>query len=237
MANPPITVGELVDVPAPGSEIDAQFHQEVAHRICHRFASTTAMNAWAAANGSLAFVTANSTHYQRVSGAWKALAGTAYVDSKVAAVQAELDSTQSDLASTDADLAKLPTGLISRTFNTAAITIGTSSTVIVTAPAFTASSTRWYRIVANVPRVTGGAAQDVTIVIEKSDGTDQRIQLQSFVAGGDQSGFHLELVVSGLSGSQTFRIAGACNTSSATVPISAGNISNAMITVEDMGAV
>jgi hypothetical protein len=55
-AAPPVTIGELADVPAPGSPIASAWSQEVTNRIVHRFATTAAMNAWAAANGSIACV-------------------------------------------------------------------------------------------------------------------------------------------------------------------------------------
>jgi len=93
MPNPPITVGELTDVPAPESPINAQFHQEVANRIVHRFASVAAMNGWAAGNGSLAFVAPD--HYRRVGGAWLLLADQADVDALINAdanLQAQIDA-------------------------------------------------------------------------------------------------------------------------------------------------
>jgi hypothetical protein len=66
----PITVGELTDVPVPLSPIAAQFHQEVANRVAHRFPNVTAMNAWAAADGSLAF-SLPPRFYVRTAGAWR----------------------------------------------------------------------------------------------------------------------------------------------------------------------
>ena len=59
----PITIGELTDVPAPNSPINAQFHQEVANRIVHRFATVAAMNASNLTTGSMAYVTATNTYY------------------------------------------------------------------------------------------------------------------------------------------------------------------------------
>ena len=44
-ANPPVTIGELTDVPAPGSPIASQWAQEVSGRIIHRFGTVAAMNA------------------------------------------------------------------------------------------------------------------------------------------------------------------------------------------------
>lgn len=37
LANPPVTIGELTDVPAPGSPIASYWGQEVTRRIVHRF--------------------------------------------------------------------------------------------------------------------------------------------------------------------------------------------------------
>lgn len=70
-ATPPVTVGELVDVPAPGSPIASAWAQEVSNRIIHRFATTAAMNAWTATDGARAVVTAAPfTEYRRIGGAW-----------------------------------------------------------------------------------------------------------------------------------------------------------------------
>jgi len=47
--NPPVQVGELTDVPAPGSGVKSPFCQEVAARIMGRFATAAARtSAWAA---------------------------------------------------------------------------------------------------------------------------------------------------------------------------------------------
>lgn len=45
MANPPITIGELIDVPAPGSAIASAWTQEATQRIVHRFATAAARDA------------------------------------------------------------------------------------------------------------------------------------------------------------------------------------------------
>lgn len=68
--SPPITVGELTDVPAPNSPINAAYMQEVADRIIHRFTTVAAMNAWAAANGAMAYSADTGKHYLRRAGAW-----------------------------------------------------------------------------------------------------------------------------------------------------------------------
>lgn len=92
MASPPITVGELIDVPAPESPINAAFMQEIANRIVHRFATVPAMDASALANGSVASVA--GVLYHRVGGAsgWVALATV----SAVVIVQAQVTATQAN---------------------------------------------------------------------------------------------------------------------------------------------
>jgi len=90
MPNPPITVGELVDVPAPESPVNAQFHQEVAHRIVHRFPTQAAVTAWAAGNGSLAYASDVQILYVRRGGDWWPVA----LQSSVDAVVFDLDATQ-----------------------------------------------------------------------------------------------------------------------------------------------
>lgn len=74
VVNPPITIGELADVPAPGSYVASNWAQEVSNRVIHRFATVAAMNAWSAANGSMAYVTATTAYYQRWSGTWVIMA-------------------------------------------------------------------------------------------------------------------------------------------------------------------
>lgn len=44
-ANPPVTIGELTDVPAPGSPIVSPWAQQISARIVHRFATLAARNA------------------------------------------------------------------------------------------------------------------------------------------------------------------------------------------------
>lgn len=72
----PITVGELTDVPAPGSPIAAQWAAEVSNRIVHRFANYTAVNAWAAANGSFAVALDTGQIWERKAGIWIPLRGS-----------------------------------------------------------------------------------------------------------------------------------------------------------------
>ena len=45
MANPPITIGELIDVPAAGSPIGSAWAQEATNRIVHRFANSATRDA------------------------------------------------------------------------------------------------------------------------------------------------------------------------------------------------
>lgn len=78
--NPPITIGELADVPAPGSGVKAQWHQEVTNRIQHRFATVAARDAaWPAATagvGALCVTLDTQTSWIVAAGpAWRELAG------------------------------------------------------------------------------------------------------------------------------------------------------------------
>jgi len=65
-ANPPVQIGELTDVPAPGSPILSAWSQEVTARINHRFASTAARTtAWSAPNpvpvkGTMSYLATNN---------------------------------------------------------------------------------------------------------------------------------------------------------------------------------
>lgn len=49
MANPPVVIGALTDVPAPGSAIASQWSQEVTLQSVHKFASIAAIKAWTTA--------------------------------------------------------------------------------------------------------------------------------------------------------------------------------------------
>lgn len=69
-ANPPVIVGELTDVPAPGSPIASQWAQEVSNRVVQRFASKAALDTWAAANGAVAWTTDTNLMWHRIGGAW-----------------------------------------------------------------------------------------------------------------------------------------------------------------------
>lgn len=52
--NPPITIGELADVPAPGSGVKSAWSQEVTNRIQHRFADVAARDVkWPAATAGV----------------------------------------------------------------------------------------------------------------------------------------------------------------------------------------
>lgn len=43
--NPPVTIGEITTVPAPGSGVTSAYHQTVTNRVLHRFATAAAMTA------------------------------------------------------------------------------------------------------------------------------------------------------------------------------------------------
>lgn len=68
---PPMTIGELADVPTPGSQIAAQWAQEVSSRVVQRYANKVALDAWADAPiGARAVTTNDSVEFYRVGGGW-----------------------------------------------------------------------------------------------------------------------------------------------------------------------
>ena len=68
---PPITVGSLSNVPAPGAQIAAQWAQDVTGLAVHRFANVAAIvSTWAAPNGALAVALDTGVIWRRVGGAW-----------------------------------------------------------------------------------------------------------------------------------------------------------------------
>lgn len=235
MANPPITVGELVDVPAPQSPVNAQFHQEVAHRIVHRFPTVQAMNAWGAGNGSLAYV--GPTLYLRQNGAWVPMAPQSAVDQVNVNLNNSIAAVQDNLNHTNANLGTYPQGLLAVSY--AGFAELNTNTQVVASVTWNADPSRWYRLVGDVVRINSGASpQDVVFVIEDNAGNDYRLTMVRFSGPVQQMApLHMHLPISGLSGSQTWRLAGNTSTGVAQIPAGARNASNAMLTVEDMGAV
>jgi len=67
---PPITIGSLSNVPAPGGQLAAQWAQDVTGYVVHRFANKAALNAWAAPTGAFAVQTDNGILWRRVATGW-----------------------------------------------------------------------------------------------------------------------------------------------------------------------
>lgn len=67
---PPITIGSLTNVPAPGSQIAAQWAQDASRMLVHQFATIGAIATWAAPNGSFAVALDTGVVYRRFAGAW-----------------------------------------------------------------------------------------------------------------------------------------------------------------------
>jgi len=67
---PPITIGELTNVPAPGSQLAAQWAQDVSSRIVQRFPTTAALKAWAAPVGAHAVAVDTGILWRRVAAGW-----------------------------------------------------------------------------------------------------------------------------------------------------------------------
>jgi len=76
--NPPIQIGELLDVPAPGSGVKSAYHQEITNRIIHRFATTAARDAAASTFSSLGgvrcYITGTKTEYRHDGTGWIVMA-------------------------------------------------------------------------------------------------------------------------------------------------------------------
>lgn len=71
LAVPPITIGDLTNVPAPGSPIAAQWAQDASTRVVHVFASKAAIDAWTTApNGCYAHDTGTGVLWYRIAGVW-----------------------------------------------------------------------------------------------------------------------------------------------------------------------
>lgn len=69
-AVPPMTIGELANVPVPGSAIAAQWAQDVSSRVVQRFPNGAAITAWAAPVGTFAVTLDNGVLYRRVAAGW-----------------------------------------------------------------------------------------------------------------------------------------------------------------------
>ena len=67
---PPITIGSLTNVPTPGSQIAAQWAQDVSAIALHRFPTKAALNGWAAPVGAYAVTTDLGILWRRVAGGW-----------------------------------------------------------------------------------------------------------------------------------------------------------------------
>jgi hypothetical protein len=91
MPNPPISWGELHDVPAPGSSIASPWAQDVTHRIAHRFATTTDRDtnypAGGAGGGAVCYVAATAAMYMSDGSIWHQLARQAAADTITAATR------------------------------------------------------------------------------------------------------------------------------------------------------
>lgn len=96
--NPPITIGELVDVPAPGAGVKSQWSQEVTRRCVHRFATVAARDAQypAAAAGAGAYCTTLDT------GILWTVVGVAWVPAAVVAANGVIVSRAGQVIPTSA---------------------------------------------------------------------------------------------------------------------------------------
>jgi len=75
--NPPITIGELANVPAPGSGVQSSWAQSITRRTVHRFATVAERDAKypaaGAGTGALCVTTDTGSQWVVVGGAWRAV--------------------------------------------------------------------------------------------------------------------------------------------------------------------
>ena len=67
---PPITIGSLTNVPAPGAQLAAQWAQDVTGMVIHRFDTKVGIDGWAAPNGARAMQKDNGVEWRRVGAVW-----------------------------------------------------------------------------------------------------------------------------------------------------------------------
>lgn len=67
---PPITIGELTNVPAPGSQLAAEWAQDVSSRTVQRFPNIAALKAWVAPVGVHAVDVATGVEWRRTAAGW-----------------------------------------------------------------------------------------------------------------------------------------------------------------------
>ena len=220
MASPPITVGELTDVPAPQSPVNAQFHQEVANRIVHRFTTVVQMNGWAAANGSIAYCAETGAHYARLSGGWWQLA-----------LQSNLASGETSLQN---QINAVPQGALGVVHQSANLSGSGVTPVNIPGCSFTwnADPARWYRIAVDIGVITG----DGRLFVKITDAAGGIVREAIVPTPSSGIGVHTEHVTSGLSGSITRKAMVNAGVAGISFFIDVG-IHNTILTIEDLGAV
>lgn len=94
-AVPPMTIGELANVPVPGSSIASPWAQDVSSRIVQRFATTALLKAWAAPTGAFAVAIDTGIMWRRAAGGW-----SQFTPWSGSAAGVALNGVQSGIAST-----------------------------------------------------------------------------------------------------------------------------------------
>lgn len=67
---PPITIGEMTNVPAPGSQLAAQWAQDASSRVVQRFPTTAGLKAYGAPVGSFAIALDTGVLWRRAPAGW-----------------------------------------------------------------------------------------------------------------------------------------------------------------------
>lgn len=65
-----VQIGSQSDVPAPGDPIVSPWYQDTSRKLVHQFASKSALDAWAAADGSVGMIPPGILYVRR-SGVWR----------------------------------------------------------------------------------------------------------------------------------------------------------------------
>jgi hypothetical protein len=148
--NPPVQIGELTNVPAPGSGVGSSYHQSIAARVMGRFATAAARtSAWAAsiappAKGTPSYLaTGNETEGPEY---WDGVAWRRPWN--------------------------MPWGVVAQIGGNTQLTgIGATETALLTSPAFAAPGGRRYRITANGTWGNTEVSNQARMTIRRDAGT------------------------------------------------------------------
>jgi len=205
-ANPPVTIGELTDVPAPGSAILSAWTQEVTRRSMHRFATIAARDAAypaaGAGDGAICYTADFGLMWTVIAGVWVA--------------------------------ASPGRGRVAANVVTAAQGgFGTTPAAIATAVTYTFDGNRWVEIFASVPISIGATATvGITALLVAGVGTIGSCNLQ-LPTNGATGYAHMRWQGKVASGSKAVTITLAGN--AGTVAHAAAASAPSLLSIVDLG--